>query len=40
MTSRNKPTEVIQNILRKCEDFWINTLETLDPHDPDQKLNP
>ena len=34
ITNRNNPTEVIQDILRKRENFWINTLETLYPLAP------
>ena len=33
ITNRNKSTDVIQDILRKCENFWMNTLETLHPHE-------
>ena len=36
----NKPAEVIQDILRKRKNFWINRLETLHPHGLNQELNP
>ena len=40
ITNRNKSTEVIQDILRKRKNFWINTLETLYSHGLNQELNP
>ena len=38
ITNKNASNEVIQDIIRKHEKFWINTLETLYPHG--QELNP
>ena len=40
ITNRNNPTEVIQDILKKRENFWTNTLETLQHHGLNQELNP
>ena len=39
ITNRIKSIEVIQDILRKREKFWINTLEILHQHGLNQKLN-
>ena len=36
----NKPKEAIQELLKRQENFWIRTLETLQPHGLDDDLNP
>ena len=36
--AKDKPTEVIQGILKKCENFWINTLVTIYLHGLNQEL--
>ena len=40
MTSRNKPTKVTQDILRKRKNFRIITLASLQPQGLNQELNP
>ena len=38
-TKRYNPTEVLQNILSKQEQFWIKTPQTLNPLGLNQELN-
>ena len=38
--NRNKPTNAIQNVLRKRKSFYINIITTLHSHDLNQKLYP
>ena len=39
LTNTNKPKEVLQNLLKRWENFLIRTLETLKPNGLNHKLN-
>ena len=40
ITNVNKPKEILQEILKRRENFWIKTLGTLHPRGLNQELNP